>query len=119
MNYRNVFTVTDDKKKVSDFIYCLYVMFTEAKDEDIKDQIESCVEKKWSENKPHIIVTDLMIEIKDDVLKQVVSYLYPKEDKEKDNDFYLGFLTDESEVPEVGLSDFQKQAVVFYSKLID
>ena len=119
MKYRNVFSVIKESDKAADFIYCIYVMFCEKKDEEVEKQIHEEVKRIWSENEPHLTVTNLMLLFEDDILKKAVSLLYPKEEKEKDGEFYIGFLTDESEVSEVGLSEFQKQAVIFYSKFIE
>lgn len=121
MVYDNVFSLSSRQDLYVEFLYGLYVVFTENCDEDVKTDIANAVKSVWKENeKVHIKVMDLYFTLKDDVLKKVVSYLFPKEEKENnDNEFYLGFLCDESDKNEMEISKFQREAIKLYLLLLE
>ena len=73
MKYRNVFSVIKESDRAADFIYCIYVMFCEKKDEEVEKQIHEEVKRIWSENEPHLTVTNLMLLFEDDVLKKHIA----------------------------------------------
>lgn len=121
MVYDNVFSLSSRQDLYVEFLYGLYVVFTENRDEDVKTDIANAVKNVWKETeKVHIKVMDLYFTLKDDVLKKVVSFLFPKEEKENnDNEFYLGFLCDGSDKNEMEISDFQREAVKLYLLLLE
>lgn len=120
MKYDNVFSVSDSPERTGEFLYSVYAAYVEKKDEDVKNDIIKRVSEIWKKNeKVHLTVSALVLSTNDDILKSVYLLFYPKEEKEREYNHYLGFLCDESETETLELSDFQNEVLKFYLILMD
>ena len=120
MKYDNVFSVSDSPERTGEFLHSVYAAYVEKKDEDVKNDIIKSVREIWKKNeKVHLTVSALVSSTNDDILKRVYSLFYPKEEKEREYNHYLGFLCDESETETLELSDFQNEVLKFYLILMD